>query len=173
MCSSLAITVQGIQSSFSFLRYFANNKASSLMRVSIVCLSPTFIRGTSACVSWTLRAVKWFKLGGFIILKSSKNHYHVIFDRCVTWKRKMHIVACVSLQSHNKGLQKWFLMQYIKQSSTLRISNKREKPSPRIVFGFGKQDQQIKEFIRKRHLIQEIMRKCQKDRHLLVFSVDF
>lgn len=34
---------------------------------------------------WASKALKHFKLGGFIILKSSKNCYHVIFNRTVSW----------------------------------------------------------------------------------------
>jgi hypothetical protein len=105
------------------------------------------------------RAVKWFKLGGYMILKSSKGCYHAVFNRPVSWSENMRIVAWVALQSHNKGLQKWFIMQCIKQSSTLRVSNKLGKPSPRVVFRFGRQDLQINNFIRNRHLIKTIIRK--------------
>lgn len=63
---------------------------------------------------WALRTMKWFRLRGFIILRSSKNHYHVVFDRSVTWKKNTHIMAWVCVESKNKGLIKWFLMQCIK-----------------------------------------------------------
>jgi hypothetical protein len=33
---------------------------------------------------WAFRTLKQFRLGGFVILKSSKNHYHVVFDRPVS-----------------------------------------------------------------------------------------
>lgn len=33
---------------------------------------------------WAERAMNWFKLGGYIILKSSKNCYHVVFNRSVS-----------------------------------------------------------------------------------------
>jgi hypothetical protein len=108
---------------------------------------------------WASRTMRWFKLGGYLILKSSKNCYHVVFNRRVTWSENMRVVAWVALQSNNKGLQKWHLMQCIKQSSTLRVSNKREKAPPRIVFRFGKQAQQIKDFIKNRYLIKKIIKK--------------
>lgn len=108
---------------------------------------------------WAFRAMRWFKLRGFIVLRSSKNHYHVVFDRSVTWKRNIHIVAWVALESRNAKLQKYQLMQCIKESSTLRISAKREKPSPRIVFRLGKQDQQIRNFVDYRLFIRQIMKK--------------
>jgi hypothetical protein len=41
---------------------------------------------------WALRTMKWFKLRGFIILRSSKNHYHVVLTgqslgkrMCMLW----------------------------------------------------------------------------------------
>jgi hypothetical protein len=108
---------------------------------------------------WASRTMKWFKLEGYMILKSSKCCYHAVFNRVVSWSENMHIVAWVALQSHKKELQKWLLMQCIKQSSTLRVSSKREKTSPRIVFRFGKQDKQIRNFIRNRHLIKKIIKK--------------
>jgi hypothetical protein len=106
--------------------------------------------------NWALKAVEWFKLEGFLILKSSKNHYHVVLNKTVAWKRNLHVVAWVALQSKNKGLTKWLLMQCIKEKSTLRISSKKEKPIPRIVHHEGKQDQQIDEYLKMRNLIKKI-----------------
>jgi hypothetical protein len=103
---------------------------------------------------WALRTMKWFKLGGFIILKSSRNHYHVVFDRSVNWRRNMHIVAWVALESKNTKLQKYQLMQCIKESSTLRVSHKKEKSSPRVVSRIGKQDNEVKSFLKWRRYIK-------------------
>jgi len=108
---------------------------------------------------WAERTKNWFKLDGYIILKSSKNCYHVIFNQTVTWTQNMRTVAWVALHSKNKGLLKWLLMQCIKQSSTVRISPKREKPAPRIVYKHGKQDQQIKDFFEYRQIIKKISKK--------------
>jgi hypothetical protein len=108
---------------------------------------------------WALRAMRWFRLKGFVILKSSENHYHVVFDRSVTWKRNMHIVAWVALESGNEKLRSYLVMQCIKESSTLRISSKSEKICPRIVFRYGKQNQEIDAFLRWRSLINDIYRK--------------
>ena len=108
---------------------------------------------------WAKRAMKWFKLGGFLILKSSANHYHVVFNRCVSWSENIHVLAWVSLLSHNKKAQRYALMQCIKESSTLRISPKKQKPSPRIVYRYGKQDEQISSFLHYRKLIKRILYK--------------
>lgn len=108
---------------------------------------------------WAFRAMRWFKLQGFIILRSSKNCYHVIFDRTVSWTQNMSVVAGIALLSHNEGLKKYHLMQCIKKCSTVRVSSKKEKPSPRIVYRFGSQNQNIREFLRKRKLIARISTK--------------
>ena len=120
---------------------------------------------------WALRAMKFHKLEGFIILKSSNNCYHVVFDRSVDWSENMRIVAWVSLLSHNRGMQNYHLMQCIKQSSTLRISTKKQKPSPIIVYRYGKQDNQIRSFLRYRNLIKDMMRKIQTKREKRILAV--
>jgi hypothetical protein len=99
---------------------------------------------------WAKRTMKWFKLRGFIILRSSKNHYHVVFDRSVTWKKNTHIMAWVCVGTKNEGLIKWFLMQCIKELSTLRISPKGDKLIPRIILKYGEQDNGIKNFLKYR-----------------------
>jgi hypothetical protein len=108
---------------------------------------------------WADRGLNWFKLGGFIILRSSKDCYHVVFNKSVSWGKNMSIVAWVALQSQNRGLIKWWLMQCIKRASTLRISNKKQKPSPRIVYRYGKQDNQMRGFLEYRKLIKRLTRK--------------
>ena len=108
---------------------------------------------------WARRAIRWFDLWGFIILKSSEGCYHVVFDRPVSWSENMKIVAWVALLSHKMGLQRWHLMQCIKESSTLRVSPKMTKPSPRIVYREGEEDNQIADFLRYRRKIKNIMRK--------------
>lgn len=112
---------------------------------------------------WASRALKWFKLEGYIILRSSLNNYHVVFNRKVTWKENMHIVGWVALLSNNRMVEKWFLMQCIKEGSTLRVSPKRDKPSPRIVFRHGKENGQIESFLRFRRLMKNIIRKLKAD----------
>ncbi|MEM3673799.1 MAG: hypothetical protein QW468_06245 [Candidatus Bathyarchaeia archaeon] len=54
-------------------------------------------------------------------------------------------------------------MQCVKGSSTLRVSTKKDKPEPRIVYRYGSQDGQIAEFLAYRSLIKGIIRKLQKE----------
>jgi len=74
-------------------------------------------------------------------------------------RANMKTVAWVSLLSHNRKLQRWHLMQCIKESSTLRVSSKGSKPSPRTVYREGKEDEKIKGYLKYRRLIKDIMKK--------------
>jgi hypothetical protein len=108
---------------------------------------------------WALRTMRWFKLGGLLVLKSSPECYHVVFNRTVSWTENMKVVAWVALQSRCESLTQWLLMQCIKGASTLRVSPKREKPAPRIVYRYGQQADQIHAFLRYRYTIKCILRK--------------
>jgi hypothetical protein len=65
-------------------------------------------------------------------------------------------VAWACGESENAGLKKLFLMQCLKESSTLRVSPKKDKSSPRIVFRYGMQDREIMSFLEWRKLIKSI-----------------
>jgi hypothetical protein len=105
---------------------------------------------------WATRICSWFKLGGFAILKSSVNCYHVVFDRKVTWNVNVKIMAWACLVSKHRGLTGWFILQCIKKGSTLRVSPKKDKPAPRIVYRQGRQDGQIRDFRNYRRLLASI-----------------
>lgn len=82
-----------------------------------------------------------------MILKSSEGCYHVVFNREVEWIENMSIIAWVAELSGNEGLQKWHRMQCIKKRSTLRVSTKGDKPSPRIVYREGEENDRIRDFL--------------------------
>jgi hypothetical protein len=107
---------------------------------------------------WAERALKHFRLGGFVILRSSQDHYHVLFNKTVSWEENTKIMTWVAVLSGNAGLRKWVLMQLIKDASTLRVSCKGDKASPRIMFRKGRQDQEISAFLRWRRLIKKLMK---------------
>ena len=128
---------------------------------------------------WAYRVCFWFKLEGFIILRSSikeyivkkkgkvvyrylKGSYLVIFDRPVRWATNVKIMNWVALESGNENLRRYVRMQCIKQTSTVRISvkkGKRDKPVPILVFRFGRQDRQVKTFLETRKFILQSL-KC-------------
>jgi len=105
---------------------------------------------------WAMLVLEKYRLKGFIILKSSKNHYHAVFDRYVSREENLNIVAWVAILSKNISLLRYLAMQCIKMSSTLRVAPKGDKPSPRIVYRFGCQDHAIKDFLEFRQLIKRI-----------------
>ena len=54
-------------------------------------------------------------------------------------------------------------MQDIKESSTLRFSPKIDKPSPKIVYRYGSQNNQIKELLETRRIILNIVKNSLKE----------
>lgn len=97
------------------------------------------------------RVCDWFKLEGFLILKSSKNSYHVVFNKSVTWKRNVEILswACY-ISEFNLNLMRYLVMQCIKGESTLRVGFKRRKRPPKIVYRYGKQGNEIRNYLQYR-----------------------
>ncbi len=118
------------------------------------------------CVNMSFRVVKKLaliamemcRLGGFIILKSSKNHYHVVFDRYVSWDDNMSAVGWFSVLSHNPKVKDCLVMQCIKKALTLRVVPMKGKPAPRLVGRFGCQGHAVKDFLTHRQLIRRIYR---------------
>jgi len=97
--------------------------------------------------------MKKYKLEGYIILESSKEKYHLMFNKSVSWKRNINIVArIINSLRYEYNIMKWFTLQCIKQSSTLRMSEKGDKLSPRIITIVGKQDKEIKNYLDFRKL---------------------
>jgi hypothetical protein len=42
---------------------------------------------------WASRISRWFRLRGFIVLKSSNKCYHVVFDQKVSWSLNVKIMG--------------------------------------------------------------------------------
>ena len=102
------------------------------------------------------------KLDGLLILKSSKRHYHAVFDRHVDWAENTKYIGYACLWTHRIELLKWVVMQLVKGCSTIRVSNKGAKKPPRIVYRSGSQNNRIKHFLDERKLLLEIYRDMQK-----------
>jgi len=131
---------------------------------------------------YAFRVNNWFKLNGFIIFESSRKehiakekgkkgkvsyryfekNYLVAFDKKVSWAKNVHIMNWIALESGSVDLKNWVLMQCIKESSTLRFSPKIDKPSPKIVYRFGSQNNQIKELLETRKIILNIVKNSLK-----------
>jgi hypothetical protein len=117
-----------------------------------------------------------YTLGGFIVLRSSmkeyvakdnkkviyrylKGSYLVVFDKPIKWETTVKIMNWVALESENPKLQSYVRMRCIKQTSTVRISPKENKPIPKIVFRYGSQDRQIKKFLETKRFVLDSLRK--------------
>ncbi|KUO41359.1 MAG: hypothetical protein AVW06_04555 [Hadesarchaea archaeon DG-33-1] len=95
--------------------------------------------------------VKRWKLGGYILLNSSRGNYQALFDKHTYWKNVMRILfSMVFKYRKNPKLQGWCIMQAIKGLCTLRISNKGKKAPPHIVAQVGTQNRAIKEYLEVR-----------------------
>ena len=69
---------------------------------------------------------------------------------------------CVALQSKNLGLQNYARMQCIKRTSTVRISGKVNKPIPKIIFQYGKQNGQTRKFLVTRKFVLDFLKRKNK-----------
>jgi hypothetical protein len=103
-----------------------------------------------------LRVCKWFKLQGFIILKSSYKNYHVLFNKAVSWRQNQAVMgwACY-ITGFNLPLLRYLAMQCIKKSSTLRISGKGRKKPPKVIYRYGLQNCMIRHYLRTRREIRD------------------
>lgn len=97
---------------------------------------------------------------GFIVFRSSKDCYHVVFNRkASSWEENTIVMSSLAIISKNIDVMRYALMQVRKGSSTLRIGRKGEKGSPRVVYREGKQNGQIRKFLLNRRFIKESMKK--------------
>jgi len=104
-----------------------------------------------------------FKLEGFIILKSSNKHYHVVFDKPKRWSEVISIIAWIGIIAKNENVWKWVCMQAIKKFCTLRVGPKPDgeglKPSPKVVYTYGSQNRQIKWFLSMRRRVLRMVKR--------------
>jgi hypothetical protein len=108
--------------------------------------------------------LKRFRLGGFIILKSSRRNYHVVFDKPKRWSEVLKIIASIGINSNNPEVWKWVCMQVRKGFCTLRVSPKPInpegfKPTPRIVYRYGSQNCQIEWFLTLRRRVLRMVKR--------------
>lgn len=109
------------------------------------------------------KTLKKFNLEGFIILRSSKNNYHIVFNREVDWSENVSIMSWVVLTNKKPKLLKWFLLQCIRKASTLRVGSKGDKSPPRIVFRNGDSASQIRAFLKFRRGIKRFLSGCLRE----------
>jgi hypothetical protein len=80
----------------------------------------------------------------------------VVFNLPVTWETNIHVMCWVAVESQLGKLRDYVLMQGIKESSTLRVGSKGNRPPPKIIYRYGKQDKNIHSYLEKRKEIMKI-----------------
>lgn len=103
------------------------------------------------------RICRKFRLEGYYILRSSRGNYHVVFNRPVTWHLNVRVMAAACyICKFKPSLMKWFIMQCIKRSSTLRLGKKKKRSIPKIVFRYGLEDKRLTVYTASARLAKEI-----------------
>lgn len=91
---------------------------------------------------------KRFKLGGYLLIKSSCDGWHVVFDRQVSWKNALRVIFAAPPCRRRWGRHlSWAELQAVKGFATLRIGKKGHKVSPRIFKTAGSSHGQIAEYL--------------------------
>lgn len=94
------------------------------------------------------RLIRRFDLGGFLVVRSSSKHYHVIFNKPLSWRMVLRVIFAVDVcrkRYHNHF--SWAEMQAIKGAATIRLGPKGRKKAPRPIFRAGQQDKEIKSYL--------------------------
>lgn len=108
-----------------------------------------------------------FKLGGFLVLRSSKDNYHVVFARKLPPRKALRAVAFFALLQNRKETYVWFTLQVIKGSFTLRVSKKvsgdQVKPEPKPVYFEGILGEGIREYLAAYKEINDMLGRLEKE----------
>lgn len=85
--------------------------------------------------------LKRYRLEGFLLIRSSRKNYHVVFNRYLSWKTITRILfsqyECV----------RYAVFQMKEGQLTLRISKKNNKDKPKILLKIGKTDKLIRDYL--------------------------
>ena len=85
--------------------------------------------------------LKKHKLEGYLIIKSSQKNYHVVFNKYLSWRKTLQILSTVY------SCFEWMLWQIRKGEITLRVSTKKGKNRPKIIFQKGQTDKLINDYL--------------------------
>jgi hypothetical protein len=107
-----------------------------------------------------------YKLEGFLLIRSSRKNYHVVFNRYLSWKTITKILfsqyECI----------RYAVFQMKEGMLTLRVSTKNGKDRPKILLTVGKTDKLIAEYLEaygiaeeheREMSVKDTMRKMNKD----------
>ena len=82
-----------------------------------------------------------YKLEGYLIIKTSRKNFHLVFNRYLSWRKIMQIIF-----KTNKSIA-WGIWQAKKGELTLRISRKKLYPRPKIIYKKGQTDKLINDYL--------------------------
>jgi hypothetical protein len=94
-----------------------------------------------------------FDLEGLIILESSQDNHHIVFNKPVKRIENIAIIAWTCKVADKPKLTAWFLNICIRNHPILRSSWKGTKPPPKIVYPMGKQDKRIAKYLFYREIV--------------------
>jgi hypothetical protein len=105
--------------------------------------------GDARAVTICQYILRRWNLGGYLLLKSSPDNKHAVFDKPTNWRRVMQIVFSLvfKYRPNQFRLRGWAIMQAIKGSCTLRIGPKGKKKPPAVIARVGTQHRAIKEYL--------------------------
>ena len=89
------------------------------------------------------------KLEGYLLLKTARKNFHVVFNKYVSWRKALQIIFKI-----NKAIA-WGVWQAKKGELTLRISRKKLYPRPKIIFKKGQTDKLINDYLQIYKMFEE------------------
>lgn len=95
-----------------------------------------------------------YRLEGYLIAKSSKHHYHVIFNKKLEWKQVVKIMSWIAIISRSLSVKNYVLLQLIRGESTLRLSTKKNKPIPRVICRKGQTNKGVEKYLATKRWIK-------------------
>jgi hypothetical protein len=97
-----------------------------------------------------------------VVYKFRHKNFHIVFNRKVSYAECNSILAWLCLALNDENLNKWFFLQVIEGTYTLRYGFKKTKKPPRIVYCYGNQDKQIAKFPANREFILYLFEDAEK-----------
>lgn len=114
---------------------------------------------------WAYRALKWFRLDGFVILRSSmkeyvvknkgkvfyrylKGSYLVIFDKPVKWETNVKVMNWVALESGNVNLQNMSVCNALNKLQQLEFQIRKRSLFLKLFLGLGLKIDKLRSILR-------------------------
>lgn len=94
------------------------------------------------------KLLKKHELVGYALFSSSRNNYHVVFTKKMSWRRVQKILQ----EAQVDRLQKWEKLRVRRQNVTLRIYGNSAKPVPEFITFRGRPPLWFFDFLRRVHI---------------------